>query len=116
MDCLSIRAGSNPVITARKFGLLQMRVFEIQECASGKRVASKTAKQGSIPCTPAQCRTGTLARLKRILLRRIHSLGLSCYYQKKCLHAAQILSAIRPISGMPLRGVLNLDLNLNLVK
>ena len=25
----------------------------IQECASGKQVASKTAQQGSIPCTPA---------------------------------------------------------------
>ena len=25
----------------------------IQECASGKQAASKTAQQGSIPCTPA---------------------------------------------------------------
>ncbi len=25
----------------------------IQECASGKQAASKTARQGSTPCTPA---------------------------------------------------------------
>ena len=55
--------------------------LELRECASGKRAASKTAEQGSIPCTSACCRRGSTekgsAPVKRLMLVRIQSSALS---------------------------------------
>ena len=58
-----------------------------QECASGKQAASKTAQQGSIPCTPADRRRGSTekgaALVKRIILVRIQSSALDISMRKR---------------------------------